>query len=348
MFVTKLNAAGTAVVYSTYLGGSGLDTGYAIAVDSTGSAYVTGETDSPTVAGPGNIPFPRVGAFQAHTPGGGDAFVTKINPAGNALVYSTYLGGSGTERGYGIAVDSSFNAYVTGHTSSFQGVVPGPNDFPTAAPFQAQNGQFGNFDAFVTKFNAAGSALVYSTFLGGNASEYSLDGGAIAVDSDGNAYVGGTTPRPISRARARARSSRPSAEEGAATASSSSSTPRAARSSTARTWAAAATTPSTASRSTRPGMRTSSAIPRPPNFPTASPLQASKGDVGSGEDAFVAKLNAAGSALVFSTYLGGSGSERAYRRRGGQRWQRLLSADSPSSTNFPTVAPIQAEQRRKP
>ena len=121
VFVTKLNAAGNALVYSTYLGGSGGDTGYAIAVDSTGNAYVTGETDSPTVAGPGNIPFPRVGAFQALYNGGGDAFITKINAAGDALVYSTYLGGSGTERGYGIAVDGSFNAYVTGHTSSVNG-----------------------------------------------------------------------------------------------------------------------------------------------------------------------------------------------------------------------------------
>jgi len=347
VFVTKLNAAVTAPVYSTYLGGSGLDTAYAIAVDITGAAYVTGETDSPTAAGVGNIPYPRVGPFQATYKGGGDAFVTKINPAGNALVYSTYLGGSGNERGYGIAVGIegsppfTFPAYVTGHTSTSQGVVPGPNDFPTVAPFQAQNGQFGSHDAFVTKFNAAGSALVYSTFLGGNGSEFSLDGGAIAVDGPGNAYVGGTT----------ASTNFPGA---------SASTIQPAYGGGGRSDGFVVKFNSTGSAllySTYLGGSGDEAVngiavdgdlnafvvgyTTSTNFPTVSPLQPSKGDVGSGEDAFVAKLNAAGSALVFSTYLGGSGGDRAYGVAVDIVGNAYVSG-STGSTNFPTVAPIQA------
>ncbi len=151
-FVTKLNTAGSALVYSTYLGGnSDFDQGFGIAVDSLGNAYATGFTAStnfPTSSNP----------FQGSNGGSGDAFVTKLNAAGSALVYSTYLGGSDFDKGFGIAVDSLGNAYVTGFTLS--------TNFPTSSnPFQANNG--GAADAFVTKLNAAGSAL-YSTSLGGN------------------------------------------------------------------------------------------------------------------------------------------------------------------------------------
>src|SRR5205814_8754446 len=116
-FVTKLNPTGSALVYSTYLGGSSSDAGSGIAVDAAGNAYVTGGT--------GSTDFPTtIGAFQT-TKGGGfrDAFVTKLNPTGSALVYSTYLGGSGDDYGYGIALDALGNAYVTGGTGS--------TDFPT-------------------------------------------------------------------------------------------------------------------------------------------------------------------------------------------------------------------------
>ncbi|MEP7289163.1 MAG: SBBP repeat-containing protein [Chloroflexota bacterium] len=172
-FVTKLNAAGSALVYSTYLGGNGFDVGKGIAVDSSGNAYVTGYTYSTN--------FPTANAFQIANSGGDDAFVTKLNAAGSALVYSTYLGGTGNDEGNGIAVDSSGNAYVTGYTSS--------TNFPTANAFQiAHSG--GTYDVFVTKLNAAASALVYSTYLGGNDYEY---GQGIAVDSSGNAYVMGFT-----------------------------------------------------------------------------------------------------------------------------------------------------------
>jgi hypothetical protein len=171
-FVTKLNTSGSALVYSTYLGGSDWGSGHGIFVDFSGNAYVTGRT--------GSANFPTVNAFQTSYGGGdNDAFVAKLNPSGSALVYSTYLGGSGYDSGTGISVDSSGNAYVTGSTDS--------TNFPTANPFQASFG--GNFDVYVTKLNPSGSALVYSSYLGGSGADY---GRAIAVDSLGNAYVTGS------------------------------------------------------------------------------------------------------------------------------------------------------------
>jgi len=157
------------LIYSTYLGGSGFDQGYAIAVDSLGNSYVTGQTaaiDFPTTAG----------AFQT-VYGGGDAFVAKLNPSGSALVYSTYLASAS---GNGIAVDSAGNAYVTGDASA--------TTFPTtAAAFQTAPV---GYDAFVTKLNPAGSALVYSARFGGNLDDFSR---GIALDISGNAYITGWT-----------------------------------------------------------------------------------------------------------------------------------------------------------
>ena len=181
VFVTKLNPTGSALVYSTYLGGMNSEFGLGVAVDSSGDAYVTGvtfSTDFPTTPG----------AFQTTHGCSGidfcfdtqDAFVTKLNPTGSALVYSTYLGGSGFDWGYAIGVDPSGDAYVTGNTVSFYS----PNDFPTTS------GGFGAGldDAFVTKLNPAGSALVFSIYLGGSSNDRGL---GIAVDSSGNAYVTG-------------------------------------------------------------------------------------------------------------------------------------------------------------
>ena len=175
-FVTKLNPAGSSLAYSTYLGGSSDDEGAGIAVDSAGSAYVTGFTESadfPTTAG----------AFDTSYNGGGDAFVTKLNPAGSSLTYSSYLGGSGFDSGgSGIAVDSSGAAYLTGNAGSI--------DFPTTAGAFDTSYNGGIEDAFVTKLNPAGSGLAYSSYLGGS----DLDSGrGIAVDSAGAAYVTGET-----------------------------------------------------------------------------------------------------------------------------------------------------------
>jgi hypothetical protein len=174
VFVTKLNAAGTDLVYSTYIGGSGDEVGYGIAVDGSGNAYVTGWTGSTDYD-------VTPGAFQTTNGGGWDVFVTKLNAAGTDLVYSTYIGGSGGEVGFGIAVDGSGNAYVTGYTNS-------PDYDVTPGAFQTTNG--GLADVFVTKLNAAGTDLVYSTYIGGSGDDY---GTAIAVDGSGNAYVTGWT-----------------------------------------------------------------------------------------------------------------------------------------------------------
>ena len=175
-FITKLNANGSGLVYSTYLGGSGDDDGEGIAVDTSGNAYVTGITDS-TV-------FPTLTPPQGSLNGIQDAFVTKLNANGSSLVYSTYLGGSGPDRGHGIAVDASGNAYVTGQVGS--------NDFPTENPVQVSFGG-GSWDAFVTKLNSNGTALEFSTYLGGSNDETGIENISIAVDGSGSAYVTGTT-----------------------------------------------------------------------------------------------------------------------------------------------------------
>ncbi|MYL21642.1 HYR domain-containing protein [Halobacillus litoralis] len=173
-FVTKLNASGSGLVYSTYLGGDGEDYGFGIEVDGLGNAYVTGFTSS------GNFPT-TPGSFNPTYSGGSDAFVTKLNVDGSALVYSTYLGGAGSDRGYGIAVDSMANAYITGYTSSV--------NFPTT-PGAFDLTYNGGFDGFVTKLDTSGSVLVYSTYLGGVNFDQGL---GIEVDGLGNAYVTGST-----------------------------------------------------------------------------------------------------------------------------------------------------------
>ncbi len=172
-FVTKLNATGSALIYSTYLGG-GTAEGYAIALNASGNAYVTGWTQP-------NFPTTS-GAFQTKFDASANAFVTELNVSGSALVYSTYLGGSTYDQGWGIALDASGDAYVTGYTES--------SDFPTTSNALQPTFGGGFDDAFVTELNATGTALVYSTFLGGSGND---EGNAIAVDAFGNAYVTGCT-----------------------------------------------------------------------------------------------------------------------------------------------------------
>jgi Beta-propeller repeat len=147
-FVFKLNAAGSALMYSIYLGGSAADSANGIALDSSGNAYVVGSTAS--------ADFPTMGAFQSSLSGGSDAFVTKINSTGTAFVYSTYLGGTKDEVGSAIAVNGT-SAYVAGQTFS--------SDFPQARSLQAFAG---GSDAFIAKLSDDGSSLAYSTFLGGS------------------------------------------------------------------------------------------------------------------------------------------------------------------------------------
>ncbi len=173
VFVLKLNAAGDKLDYSTYLGGNDTQSGYAIAVDETGCAYITGVTTSPD--------FPTVNPYPS-TPGSPDsprAFVVKLNPKGS-VVYSTYLGASQSDTGLGIAVDRDGKAYVTGETSS--------SDFPIVGSAFTYGG--GSFDAFVAKLGISGDVLEYSTFLGGNDTD---SGYGVAVDDNGSIYIAGET-----------------------------------------------------------------------------------------------------------------------------------------------------------
>jgi len=181
-FISKLNASGSALVYSTYLGGSGEDKGNAIALDASGNVVVAGETQSSN--------FPTHNAFDSSYGGGTcsgapceDVFVTKLNAAGSALLYSTYLGGSGNDEGEGVALDSSGNVDVTGATA---GGLTTKNAYDSS-----YNG--GVTDAFLTKLNPAASGSsshLYTTYLGGSGDE---QGNAIAVDSSGKAYIAGET-----------------------------------------------------------------------------------------------------------------------------------------------------------
>lgn len=250
-FVTKIDATGTQIVYSTFLGGNALDEAAAIAVDGAGNAHVAGATASDK--------FPGVTATapQPLRAGGTDGFVTTLNAAGNGIVFSTYLGGTGEDRALALAVDRLGNSYVTGATGSttFTGVTP--TSLRSSSLLD---------EAFVTKLDARG-ALLYSTFLGGNGRD---SASAIAVDRAGNAYVAGTT--------------------------------------------------------------TSTA-----DFPgvTSDSLQPANGG---GNDAFVTKINGAGTRILFSTFLGGSGDDAA----------RAIALDgsgnahvtgSTGSTKFPGVGP---------
>jgi len=182
-FVVKLNPSGNELEYATFLGGLGEDAGHAIAVDASGAAYVTGFTESsdfPTTPGAYDTTFKGYYSGVLYS----DAFVVKLNPSGIDLIYSTFLGGSSSDGGYGIAVDASGAAYVTGETDS--------SDFPTTS------GAFdttynGSHDAFVVKLNPSGTTLLYATFLGGSGADRSC---GIVVDATGAAYVAGNTNSP--------------------------------------------------------------------------------------------------------------------------------------------------------
>jgi hypothetical protein len=168
------------LVYSTYLGGSGGDVGISVAMDSSCNAYVTGLTSS--------IDFPTAGTpYQSalNASGATNTFISKLNSTGSLLVYSTYLGGNNDDEGYGIAVDTSGNAYVTGYATS--------TNFPSLHPLSSNSTLGGNSNAFVTELNPSGSALVYSTYLGGNDKNWNEYGNGIAVDSAGNVYITGET-----------------------------------------------------------------------------------------------------------------------------------------------------------
>ncbi len=175
VFVVKLNAFGSALTFATFLGGSSSEWSYGIAVDGSGAAYVTGWTWSST--------FPTTsGAFDQSFNGASDAFVVKLNASGSTLAYGTFLGGSGGDTGADIAVGANGAAYVTGGTAS--------TDFPTSSGAFDRSYNGGGADAFVVKLSVSGSALAYATFVGGSNGE---GGSSIAIDGSGAAYITGET-----------------------------------------------------------------------------------------------------------------------------------------------------------
>ena len=169
-WIARMNASGSRLVYSSYLGGTGDDGASSLALDASRHAYVAGTTSS--------ADFPTVNALQAAFHGGAsDAFVSKVARRGRRLLYSTYLGGSNADQGRGVAVDGAAHVYVTGTTDS--------PDFPTANPLEAALGAPPGADAFLAKLERGGDDFVFSTFLGAKG------GNGVAVDGDGNAYVTG-------------------------------------------------------------------------------------------------------------------------------------------------------------
>ena len=319
-FVTKLDPSGSALVYSTYLGGNGNDYGERIVVDSSGNAYITGITEST------NFPT-SLNPFQPSNAGDADAFVTKLGSYG-ALVYSTYLGGSDWDGGLAIAVDDSGSAYVTGETYSY--------NFPTKNPIQASlKGLYS--DAFVTKLDPSGTALVYSTFLGGKLPGdfgYDIDyGTGIAVDDSGSAYVVGSTwcpdfptVNPIQASNAGNRDVFISKLNPPGTALLYSTYLGGSNDDNSTGIAVDST-----------GSVYITGFTKSTDFPTVDPIQGSNAGY---ENAFVTKLNPSGSALVYSTYLGGNGYDSGYGIAADSSGAAYI-AGSTSSTNFPTVNPIQ-------
>ena len=302
-FVTKLNATGSALVYSSYLGGSGDEHPEGLAIDAQGNAYLAGDTGSPD--------FPITpGAFQTQLKGGDtcigrngvavtchNAFVTKVNPTGTKLVYSTYLGGSTGDGAGGIAVDSAGHTAAVGSTCS--------TDFPiTANAFQKANA--GGCDIFVSVFSPNGGQLVYSTFFGGIG--YDASYGA-AVDGSGNVYLGGFTSSPNFPVTSGAVQTVYGGNNDAVIAKFN---PRAS--------GAASLVYSTYLGGSQSDLGADVAVDSlgdayvcgetfSPDFPAVNAVQAARR--GTSGDAFLSELNPQGTALLFSTYLGGSGQQEA-------------------------------------
>lgn len=301
IFVSKFTPDGSALLYSSILWGNGSEEGLGIAVDNAGSAYLTGWTTSSN--------FPVVNALQSTKQGTRNAFVAKLSPSGSSLQYSTYLGGNHVDEGHAIAVDSSGEASVTGMTNSTS--FPLLNAFQTTCNHCSSISPVSN-DGFVAKISAAGSSLVYSTYLGGSSDE---TGNGIAVDAVGNAVVVGTTGSCDFPTR-NAFQSQPGGPCGGAQTEGDAFVTR-----FSSTGAMAYST-YLGGNSTEEGNAIAldasgdmyvTGMTGSLNFPIARALFSTPRPINPGgttNEAFVTELNASGSALIFSTYLGGSSGEK--------------------------------------
>jgi hypothetical protein len=335
VFVTKLNPAGTSVLYSTYIGGSSNDQGLAIAVDASGFAYVTGFTGStnfPTQKDP--LTTPPVSTVYRPTYQGGstDAFVTKLNQAGTGLVFSTYAGGSGADQGWGIAVHSSGDVYVTGDTTSTNLPV-------TPFPFRLQATSGGGMDAFFLRLDRFAAAAAHMTYIGGSGADSAR---AIAIDANRNVYLTGTTastnfPTSLTPFDGSANGGEDAfatklAYGGSTTVGGVSYDTYAYGYSTYLGGSGidrglGITVDGTA-RAYLTGLTTST------NFPTTAGAFATTN--GGGDDAFVTKVNPGGGTLAYSTYLGGNGNDRGQGIALDSATDAHIAGRT-SSSNFPTT-----------
>ncbi|MGP0070526.1 MAG: SBBP repeat-containing protein [Bryobacteraceae bacterium] len=311
-FVAKVSADGSTLIYSTYIGGTGADSANAIAVDASGDAYITGTTES--------TDFPLSNAFQSKNLGVfGNSFVTKLNPAGSALLFSTYLGGDQSDVGYGIAVDTAGNAYITGNTNS--------DNFPLVNAIEGKTSADTFPSAFLTKMSADGSTLLYSTYLGGYKGQDI--GYGVAVDSSGSAYVAGTTSAPdLPVVNALQAASKNSSDTGFVMKINPGGS--AIVYSTYLGGSVIDHLYALAVDSSGNAYVTGST--NSTDFPTVNALEPS-----GGPGAFVSKINATGSALVWSTYLGrGSIGSGIAVNSAGEAW---VTGSMPP-TGFPVVNPL--------
>ncbi len=317
VFVTKIFADASSIAFNTYFGGNGSDTANSIAVDTGGNCYITGATTSTN--------FPLRTPIQGTNRGGLDAFIAKFNAAGTNIIYSTYLGGQFGDAGRGIKVDAAGNAWIAGGTFS--------DDFPVLSAFQPTNRGLG--DAFVARINSAGTALTYSSFLGGGNTDEAV---GIAIDTAGNAYVVGNTSSTDFNTQNPLQANNRGQQDVFVS--------KVAPNGTSLVYSTylggqrADLGNGIAVDSSNNAYITGSTVSS--NFPLLSPLQPTYG--GGDVDAFVSKLNAAGSALVYSTYLGGSLNEVG-NAIGVDPFGNAYVTGLTSSTNFPLRNPIQADNR---
>jgi hypothetical protein len=334
VFIAKINPSGTALVYATYLGGSGEDSAIGVALDSVGNVFVLGITNSTN--------FPTLNAYQTLKSGERDSFLARLNPSGSALIYSTYLGGSNDDVGLDIAADTDGNVYIAGRTTS--------HNFPTLNAYQL--GIEGDCpppticqDAFVAKFNTSGMP-VFSTYLGG--SGYSEVAISITIDNQYSAYVTGYTNSTDFPIRNAYQAILPSATSGFVT----KFTPNGLQlaystylSGTTNTSFGTGIAVDDAGRAAVVGMTIAT------DFPVVKPIQAEISGTGNTNEPFISVLSPNGRSLEFSTYFGGSGTEdypdripRVVFDRNGN----LLIVGTTNSADFPTLNPFQDQPGGSP
>ncbi len=318
VFVSKLDSTGNSLIYSTFLGGNSSEYGVDIAVDASGNAYIAGRTAS--------TDFPTENPYDAAFQGGDyDAFVTKLDSSGNALSFSTYLGGGGNERAHGIGIDSSGCAYVTGWTGS--------TDFPTENPYQAAL-QGGGVDAFVTKLSSSGGSLVYSTYLGGSSGDG--ENGGIAVDQSGAVYIAGTTESTDFPVVNPYQGVYQGDGDGFVAKLSSSGD-----SLIYSTYIGGSELDEVFGMAVdATGAAHLTGVTRSTDFPTHNPCQQYYQGY---TDVFVTKLSLSGDSLVYSTFLGGSSGEIGFGVAVEATGEAYVTGRT-NSSNFPVASPYQTNE----